>query len=184
MKLCTSVPCYFLIRIGLGFASTCDNCVDITTLVQLPVAGKDTVQGVLEIPIHHKTSVFKFPLPKPLEVLSPSDPCFRKLQESAEKYALETQPGKGGIMDYVIVKNKNPLRLTRVWGGTASQCGYWWTLPNALAVAPKEQITLAGFMEAMGVCPEWNNGTFLEICEGKLMFWLYCTCRFIVFVWI
>ena len=165
MKLCTSVPYHFLF-LCLGFAETpCHDCVDVQSLVQLlPV--KDTVLGAKEVPIHDETSVFKFPLPKTLEVLSPSDPSFAKLKESAEKYALNIQPGKGGIVDYVIVKNKEPLRLMRVWGGSASQCGYWWTLPKALAVAPNGQLTLDRFMSALGVCPEWNNGTFLEICEG------------------
>lgn len=173
MKLCTSVLYHFLL-LCLGFAeTTCHDCVD-SSLLQLTV--KDTVlgavqgvQGVQDVPIHDETSVFKFPLPKTLEVLSPSDPSFAKLQESAEKYALNIEPGKGGIVDYVIVKNKEPMHFMRVWGGSASQCGYWWTLPKTLAVAPNGQITLAGFMSELGVCPEWNNGTFLEICEGELM---------------
>ena len=134
---------------------------DETAALQLAVTG-------MEPPLHHQSEVFSYPLPEYLEVLNNSDPCFRELQKSAEKYALNVVPGQGGILDYQIVENTEPVLLHRVWGGPAKRCGYWWTLEDALAIAPNKRLTLAGFMEAMGVCPEWNNGTFLEICSNLM----------------
>mmetsp|Transcript_46396 Transcript_46396/g.94494 ORF Transcript_46396/g.94494 Transcript_46396/m.94494 type:complete len:226 (-) Transcript_46396:146-823(-) len=131
---------------------------DETAALQLALTGT-------EPPIHRRSKVFYYPLPKYLEVLNNRDPCFAELRKSAEKYALNVVPGQGGILDFQIVESTEPVILHRVWGGPAKRCGYWWTLPHALAIAPDNRLTLAGFMEAMGVCPEWNNGTFLEICS-------------------
>ncbi|CAE7354734.1 unnamed protein product, partial [Symbiodinium pilosum] len=41
---------------------------------------------------------------------------------------------------------------------------YWWTLPGVRSMSPNGELTLNGLMKANGVCPEWNNGSFLETC--------------------
>ena len=119
---------------------------------------------VSKVPTKNVSRVWHYPLPAHLDVLRECDPDFQRLKKSAEEYALHTTPGKGGILDYQIVRTTKAQPLHRVWGGPARQCGYWWTLPRPKSIAPDGKLTLHGLMEAQGVCPEWNNGTFLETC--------------------
>eukprot|EP00438_Fugacium_kawagutii_P021231 Skav201647 [mRNA] locus=scaffold3160:62523:67889:+ [translate_table: standard] len=156
----------------MGFGLAVLNCLCFYEIVRGAKSGSDfdeiaALQLVRSEPeVQRQSEVFYYPLPTYLQVLNESDPDFSQLQKSAEKYALNMQPGKGGVLDYQIVKNTEGILLHRVWGAPAKQCGYWWTLPHSLAIAPDSQLTLPAFMEAMGVCPEWNNGTFLEICRN------------------
>ncbi|CAE7242453.1 unnamed protein product [Symbiodinium necroappetens] len=117
--------------------------------------------------VHAWSVVYEFPLPDSLAQLPFWDPEFKALNESAQKYALQQQPGKGGILDYQIVRSSKTHKFHRVWGGPAKKCGYWWTLSHPLAIAPDGNLTLTGLQEACGVCPEWNTAAVLETCYGK-----------------
>ena len=117
--------------------------------------------------VHSWSVVYEFPLPEDLAQVPFWDPDFKALSESARKYALQQVPGKGGILDYQIVRSAKTQKFHRVWGGPAKKCGYWWTLSHPLAIAPSGNVTLSGFQEACGVCPEWNTAAVLETCYSK-----------------
>ncbi|CAK9041669.1 Uncharacterized protein SCF082_LOCUS24038 [Durusdinium trenchii] len=138
-------------------------CEDVAML-QTGKKGYDSEMDTVETHIHNETPVQYFPLPMSLAMLRKVDPAYDQLQKSAQKYALQLEPGKGGVLDYALVKTKHLQSFHRVWGGNAKQCGFWWLLPNPKAIAPNGEISLFALMEAAGVCPEWNNGTFLESC--------------------
>lgn len=112
-------------------------------------------------PLYESTPVYGFPLPPYLEVLDPSEPEFLSLQESAEKFAVNKTLGGGGIFDYEIVRTKEPVPMNRVYGGQATECGYWWSLPYDTGTLP---VSFAEYAKIVGVCPEWNAGTHIVSC--------------------
>ncbi|CAJ1355515.1 unnamed protein product [Effrenium voratum] len=135
------------------------------SLMQASVARRAPVEPVKRV--QPMTNVYQFPLSVRAEVLTPADPEFAALNQSAAKYAFQATPGKGGIVDYVIARVSEFTALHRVWGGAAKRCGFWWTTPKPGQIFPNGDFSLSGLMAASGVCPEWNNASFLETCWAK-----------------
>lgn len=105
--------------------------------------------------------IYDFPFPSYLEALDPSDPEFSSLQESAQKFAVNKTFGGGGIFDYLIVRTKVPVPMNRVYGGQATECGYWWMLPYNTGNVP---VSFDQYRNITGVCPGWNAGTNVVSC--------------------
>eukprot|EP00931_Biecheleriopsis_adriatica_P122393 TRINITY_DN97383_c0_g1_i1.p1 TRINITY_DN97383_c0_g1~~TRINITY_DN97383_c0_g1_i1.p1 ORF type:complete len:220 (-),score=41.12 TRINITY_DN97383_c0_g1_i1:22-681(-) len=112
------------------------------------------------------TTVQGFPLPAYLELLTPSDPEYAALNQSAFQYAVK-KPGMGGLLDFVVVRLKEDVPMRRIYGGSAVKNGYWWTLANASGMfwaSGVDRISMCDMMTASGVCPEWNGATSLITC--------------------
>lgn len=110
-----------------------------------------------------------FPLPTYLEELTPDDPEYPQLNNSARRYALG-DPGKGGLLDFLVVRLKEDMPMRRIYGGTSKKYGYWWTLSYAADMfwaAGEDTISMCEMMQASAVCPEWNAATGLVTCLAK-----------------
>ena len=72
-------------------------------------------------------STANFPLPSYLSPLPSSDPDYATLFSSGSQYAVGA-PGAGGISEMKVVYFTEEHLVYRVYGGPASECGYWWML--------------------------------------------------------
>jgi len=128
-----------------------------SAMLQSPCANETDVNA---------TTVYFFPLPDWLQLVPPDDPDFENLYTSAKEYAMNT-PGNGGILDFVIAETTRPGWFHRVFGGPASKCGFWWSIPtqNQDVSDMYQNMTMAEYMYDSGVCPEWNTGEYMVSCQ-------------------
>jgi len=118
---------------------------------------------------HASSMVQGFPLPTYLEEVTPDDPEYQELNNSANRYALG-KPGKGSLLDFAVVRLKEDMPMRRIYGGSSKKDGYWWTLSYAAGMfwaAGEDKISMCEMMQASGVCPEWNAATHLVTCMAK-----------------
>lgn len=68
---------------------------------------------------------------------------------------------------FLVVTAVQDHFMYRVYGGPASQCGYWWVLAPPSNVYPVEPpIDKEEYMsELFAICPEWNNATSVIRCS-------------------
>ena len=98
------------------------------------------------------------PLPPYLEPLPQTDPRFDGLNSSAYEYAYGPEPGDGNLKEFQIVHFLENHTAYRVWGGPASECGYWWILaPPSDCVEVCPRYGEVDFRTVFAVCPEWNR---------------------------
>ncbi|KAL7525532.1 hypothetical protein ACHAWF_001404 [Thalassiosira exigua] len=98
------------------------------------------------------------PLPPYLALLSPSDPRYDGLNASAYEYAYGPNPGGGNLKAFQIVVFEQAHDAYRVWGGPASECGFWWILAppkDCFQVCP--EFDTFDYETNFAVCPEWNS---------------------------
>jgi hypothetical protein len=131
------------------------------------------------------------PLPPYLAPLSQSDPRWAELNSSAYEYAYGPKPGDGNLESFQIVVFLEMHHAYRVWGGPASECGYWWILAppsgkslqlllmissllcsnlslitilfssDCVDVCPR--ISTPDYQNIFAVCPEWNSMTNITV---------------------
>lgn len=106
------------------------------------------------------------PLPTYLELLPESDPQWAALNSSAYSYAYGPNPGDGYLKEFQIVVFTKSHSAYRIWGGPASECGYWWALaPASDCVEVCPRISALDYQDMFAVCPSWNNMTNITVVD-------------------
>ena len=115
-------------------------------------------------------------LPPYLVPLPESNPAYAGLNSSAYDFAYGPKPGDGNLKEFEIVSFTAAHDAYRLYGGNATECGYWWILAgettataassgaNCFPQDPANVDFTTYAQDLFAVCPEWNSGTFIRRC--------------------
>ena len=116
-------------------------------------------------------------LPPYLVPLPESNPAYAGLNNSAYDFAYGPNPGDGNLKEFEIVSFTEAHDAYRLYGGNATECGYWWILAgettataasssgaNCFPQDPANVDFTTYAQDLFAVCPEWNSGTFIRRC--------------------
>lgn len=99
-------------------------------------------------------------LPSYLEALGPGDPEYESnASKLTSKYTI-AEPTKGNMIPgrVEIVRFTEPHFVFRYYGGSSSQCGYWWVLDPPTG-------TEASYSEHFAICPEYGPKSDIVRCR-------------------